>query len=51
MKMKNDIIEIGDFEEEENKETARIKWRDFEVYYLIAIQGEMNKKFAKTANI
>ena len=48
---KNDIlIEVGEFEEEEEEETARIKWRDFEVHYLIAIRAEMDEEFAKNAN-
>ena len=45
---KNDIIEVGEYEEE--VETTRIKWKHFEVHYLIAIQSEINEEFAKIAN-
>ena len=29
---------------------GRIKWKDFEVHDLIAIRGEINDEFTKTAN-
>jgi hypothetical protein len=46
---KKNTIEIGESEEEE-EEMSRIKWKDFEVYHLIAIRGEMDEEFTKTAN-
>lgn len=49
-KTKNDIIKVGEAEDDEEEETARIKWRDLEVYHLIAIRGEMDEEFAKIAN-
>lgn len=49
-KTKNDIIKVGEVEDDEEEETARIKWRDLEVYHLIAIRGEMDEEFAKIAN-
>ena len=45
---KKNTIEIGKPEEEE--EMTRIKWKDFEVHHLIAIQGEMDEEFTKIAN-
>jgi len=27
-----------------------VKWKDFEVYQLIAIRGEMEEEFAKSTN-
>ena len=41
------MIELGELDEED---MASIKWRNFEVYHLIAIWGEMDEEFAKTAN-
>jgi hypothetical protein len=46
---KKSTIEIGESEEEE-EEMTRFKWKDFEVHHLIAIRGEMDEKFKKTAN-
>lgn len=46
---KKNTIEIGESEEEE-EEMSRIKWKDFEVHHLIAIRGEMEEEFTKTAN-
>jgi hypothetical protein len=46
---KNDVIEVGESDDDE-EETARTKWKDFEVHTLIAIRGEMDEEFAKTAN-
>ena len=48
-KSDNKVIEVGDSEDEE-EEMGRTKWRDFEVHHLIAIRGEMEDKFAKSAN-
>ena len=47
---KNDVIEVGESDDDEEEETARTKWKDFEVHTLIAIRGEMDEEFAKTAN-
>ena len=44
---KKSTIEIGKSEEEE---MTIIKWKDFEVYHLIAIRREMDEDFTKTAN-
>ena len=44
---KADVIEVGESDEEE---TGRMKWKDFEVHQLIAIRGEMEEEFAKSAN-
>ena len=46
---KRNTIEIGESEGEE-EEMTRIKWKDFEVHHLIAIRGEMDEEFKKTAN-
>ena len=35
---KMDVIEVGELDEEEME---RMKWKDFEVYQLIVIRGEM----------
>jgi hypothetical protein len=48
-KSEKEVIEVGDSEEEE-EEMGRTKWRDFEVHHLIAIRGEMEDEFAKSAN-
>ena len=42
-----DVIEVGESDEEKMK---RVKWKDFEVHHLIAIRGEMEEEFAKSAN-
>jgi hypothetical protein len=47
---KKDTIEIGESDEEEEEDAARTKWKDFEVHHLIAIRGEMEDEFIKTAN-
>jgi hypothetical protein len=44
---KTDVIELGESDEEG---VASVKWRDFEVHHLIAIRGEMDDEFARTAN-
>jgi hypothetical protein len=44
---KTDVIEVGESDEDE---TGRVKWKDFEVHQLIAIRGEMEEEFAKSAN-
>ncbi len=44
---KADVIEVGESDEDE---TGRVKWKDFEVHQLIAIRGEMEEEFAKSAN-
>jgi hypothetical protein len=44
---KANVIEVGESDEEE---TGRVKWKDFEVHQLIAIRGEMEEEFAKSAN-
>ena len=46
-KRKKSIIELGLDEEEE---VAFMKWKDIEVETLIAIRGEMEEEFSKTAN-
>lgn len=47
-KTKRDIIEVGEFEEKEEKEDMTImKWRDFEVLHLVAIQGKIDTKKSK----
>ena len=46
---KMNTIEIDESEEEEEEITI-IKWKDFEVHHLIAIRGEMDKEFKRTAN-
>jgi hypothetical protein len=45
-KTKVDEVELGDSEGEEE---APIKWRDYEIETLIAIRGEMEEEFAKSA--
>lgn len=50
MKTKNDIIEVGESGEDDEEESARFKWRNFDLHHLIAIWGEMDKFFAKIAN-
>ena len=49
---KKNAIEIGKLEEEEKEEEEMsiIEWKDFEVYHLIAIRGDMDEEFTKTAN-
>lgn len=49
-KTNNDIIEVGESEEGEEEEMARIKRRDFQMHHLITIRGEMNEEFTKTTN-
>jgi hypothetical protein len=44
---KTDVIEVGESDEDE---TGRVKWKDFEVHQLIAIRGEMEEEFTKSAN-
>ena len=44
---KTDIIEIGKSDEQV---MGRVKWKDFEVHQLIAIRGEIEKEFVKSAN-
>lgn len=41
------VIELGSDEEEE---AAAVKWKDIEVETLIAIRGEIEEEFSKTAN-
>ena len=43
---KIDEVELGDLEGEEE---TPIKWRDYEIETLIAICGEMEEEFAKSA--
>jgi hypothetical protein len=46
-KGKKTIIELGLDEEEK---VAVVKWKDIEVEALIAVRGEMEEEFSKTAN-
>jgi hypothetical protein len=46
-KGKRTVIELGSDEEEE---ATVVKWKDIKVETLIAIQGEMEEEFSKTAN-
>ena len=45
-KARVDEVELGDLEGEED---VPIKWRDYEIETLIAIRGEMEEEFAKSA--
>ena len=45
-KTKVDEIDLG---YSEGEEEAPIKWRDYEIETLIAIRGEMEEEFAKSA--
>lgn len=42
-----DVIELGELDDED---LTPIKWRDFEMHHLIAIQGKLNNNFVKTTN-
>ncbi len=42
------VVEV-DLEDSEGEEEAPIKWRDYEIETLIAIRGEMEEEFAKSA--
>ena len=44
---KHNAIEIGESLEEEEKMN---KWKDFEVYHMIAIRKEMDLESTKTSN-
>ena len=44
---KADVIEVGESDE---KETGRVKWKDFKVHQFIVIRGEIEEEFAKLAN-
>jgi hypothetical protein len=46
-KGKNTVIELGS---DEGEEAVVVKWKDIEVETLIAIRGEMEEEFSKTAN-
>ena len=43
-------INIIDLEDMEDVEDTKTKWKDFEVETLIALRGEMDEEFARTAN-
>ena len=47
---KKHTIEIGEEEEEEEEEMTKIKWKDFEVHQLIAINGKIDEEFTKITN-
>ena len=47
---KKHTIEIGESEEEKEEEMTKIKWKDFEVHQLIAINGKIDKEFTKITN-
>ena len=47
--MNNDIIEVDEFEEEEEKDST-ITWRDFEVHHVNVIRSKIDEEFAKTTN-
>jgi hypothetical protein len=47
-KKKAKVVEV-DLGDSEGEEEAPIKWRDYEIETLIAIRGEMEEEFAKSA--
>ena len=44
----NDVIEVGESDEEEEEDMARIKWKYFEVHHMITIRDKMDKECVKT---
>ena len=42
----NDGLRLVDLKKK-SVDMERIKWKDFKMYHLIAIQGEMDEKFTK----